>query len=117
MCRDLAGAGRLPPCRLAICGRENGRDDVRIIGPAHAEASRVSTISFVHDRTSSQEIADFVTARDIGIRHGHMYAIRICERLGMADVADGVVRVSMVHYNTVEEIDRLIEVLEEALAS
>jgi selenocysteine lyase/cysteine desulfurase len=43
-----------------------------------------------------------------------MYAYRLCEALGL-DPADGVVRVSLVHYNTVEEIDRLIAVLDRAL--
>lgn len=31
------------------------------------------------------------------------------------DVEDSVVRISLVHYNTVEELDRIIQVLEEAL--
>jgi selenocysteine lyase/cysteine desulfurase len=44
-----------------------------------------------------------------------MYAHRLCEALGL-DPVDGVVRVSAVHYNTVEEIERLIEVLDRALA-
>ena len=50
----------------------------------------------------------------IGIRHGHMYAYHLCEAAGL-DPDDGVVRVSMVHYNTPEEIERLIEVLDTAL--
>jgi selenocysteine lyase/cysteine desulfurase len=32
------------------------------------------------------------------------------------DVDDGVVRISLVHYNTVEEVERIIEILKEALA-
>ena len=87
---------------------------VRIIGPAHAEASRISTISFLHDSVPSPEISRFVNSRGIGIRNGHMYSYRLCERLGI-DVESGVVRVSAVHYNTVEEIDRLIGVLDEVL--
>jgi selenocysteine lyase/cysteine desulfurase len=43
-----------------------------------------------------------------------MYAYRLCEALGI-DPDEGVVRVSAVHYNTVEEIDRLIEVLDPVL--
>ena len=39
-----------------------------------------------------------------------MYAHRLCTALGL-EPEDGVVRVSFVHYNTVDEIDRLIEVL------
>ena len=90
------------------------RDDVRIIGPDHDGTDRVGTISFVHTERSSREITERVDSSGIAIRHGHMYAYRLCERLGL-DPDDGVVRVSLVHYNTPEEIDRLIAVLHEAL--
>jgi selenocysteine lyase/cysteine desulfurase len=43
-----------------------------------------------------------------------MYAYRLCQALGL-DPDDGVVRASFVHYNTVEEIDRFVEVLEQIL--
>lgn len=91
-----------------------GKPRVRVIGPAHAEASRVGTISFVHETHSSREISDAACERNIGIRFGHMYAYRLCEALEL-DPDDGVVRVSLVHYNTLEEIDRLIEVFEAVL--
>ncbi len=90
-----------------------GRDDVRIHGPAHGEESRVATMSFTHQRLSPKQVAAAAHAHDIGIRNGHMYAYRLCEALGI-DVGEGVVRVSAVHYNTIEEIDRLISVLENA---
>ena len=47
---------------------------------------------------------------EIGIRDGHMYAPRLMRRLGL-DPETGVVRVSLVHYNTAAEIARLAEVL------
>jgi cysteine desulfurase family protein (TIGR01976 family) len=87
---------------------------VRIVGPARSGPDRVGTISFVHESNSSAEIAAAAHAQNIGIRNGHMYAYRLCEALGL-DPEDGVVRVSLVHYNTVEEIDRLIEVFETVL--
>jgi selenocysteine lyase/cysteine desulfurase len=90
------------------------REDVRIIGPKHSDPSRVPTISFVHSSKSSAEITAVVDRSGIGIRHGHMYAYHLCEALGL-DPEDGVVRVSLVHYNTMDEVDRLIEVLETAL--
>lgn len=43
----------------------------------------------------------------VGIRFGDFYARRLIEALGLAR-QDGVVRVSMVHYNTLAEVDRLI---------
>jgi cysteine desulfurase family protein (TIGR01976 family) len=90
------------------------RDDVRIIGPEATDSSRVGTISFVHATKTSREITEVVDESGIGIRHGHMYAYHLCEALGL-DPEDGVVRVSLVHYNTEEEIARLIGVLERAL--
>ena len=47
----------------------------------------------------------------IAIRFGHFYAARLIEQLGLTE-RDGVVRVSMVHYNTLEEVDRLLSVLD-----
>ena len=91
------------------------RSDVRIIGSDHAGPSRVGTISFVHETKTSREITEVVDQSGIAIRHGHMYAYHLCEALGM-DLDDGVVRVSLVHYNTPEEIERLIDVLDRALA-
>lgn len=51
---------------------------------------------------------------EVAIRHGHMYAYRLCEALELQP-EDGVVRMSLVHYNTPEEIERLIEVLDRAV--
>ena len=105
-------------CELPVQARLieylGSRPEVRIVGPAHARESRVGTVSFVHRSKSSREITDVVDRSGIAIRSGHMYAYRLCEALGL-DPTDGVVRVSLVHYNTVEEIDRLIAVLDGAL--
>ncbi len=90
------------------------RSDIRIVGPAHDGLDRVGTISFVHSQKTSREITEMVDRSDVAIRYGHMYAYRLCEAAGL-DPVDGVVRVSLVHYNTMEEIDHLIGVLHEAL--
>lgn len=87
---------------------------VRIVGPAHGNSSRVATISFTHDRLTPPEIVRHVHQYPIGIRYGNAYAYRLCEALGI-DTETGVVRASFVHYNTIEEIDRLCAALEEIL--
>jgi cysteine desulfurase family protein (TIGR01976 family) len=102
------------PCQAALIEYLRSRRDVRIVGPAESGPSRVGTVSFVHSELSSRAITDVVDRSDIAIRHGHMYAYRLCQALGL-DPDDGVVRVSMVHYNTPEEIARLIDVLDAAL--
>lgn len=49
----------------------------------------------------------------------HYYATRLLAALGMGTVADpctdGVVRVSLVHYNTVAQVDQIIALLKEIL--
>jgi len=48
--------------------------------------------------------------RGFFVWHGHYYAIAVMERLGTLD-RGGLVRVGFVHYNTIEEIDRLLAAL------
>jgi cysteine desulfurase family protein (TIGR01976 family) len=95
------------PLTERLLGYLRGRDDVRIIGPAEAGERRVPTVSFVHATRSSKEIALAANAAGLGIRYGHFYAHRPATALGL-DPDDGVVRVSLVHYNSPEEVERLI---------
>ena len=110
---DIMTACELP-LQARLIGYLRSRDDVRIIGPTDDGGSRVGTISFVHDSKSSAEITAAVDRSGIGIRHGHMYAYHLCEAASL-DPEDGVVRTSLVHYNTPEEIERLIEVFDKVL--
>jgi cysteine desulfurase family protein (TIGR01976 family) len=91
------------------------KSNVRIIGQPQANRdSRVPTISFVVDGINSETIPLQIDKHNIGIRFGDFYAKRLIEDLGL-DKQGGVVRVSMVHYNTIEEVDRLIQALETVL--
>jgi cysteine desulfurase family protein (TIGR01976 family) len=103
------------PLQKSIVDYLLARPDVHIIGPATAGDERVATISFVHREKKSAEITAAVDRSGIGIRNGHMYAYHLCEAAGL-DPVDGVVRVSLVHYNTPQEVERLLEVLDEALS-
>ena len=76
---------------------------------------RVATISFTVAGRSPEAVVRAVDPHGIGIRHGDFYAKGLVQALGLAE-RGGVIRVSMVHYNTEAEIDRLIEVLARALA-
>jgi cysteine desulfurase family protein (TIGR01976 family) len=77
---------------------------------------RVPTLSFTVSGVDSTAIAAALATRDVGLRSGHMYSPRLIARLGLA--GGGVVRASLVHYNTTAEIARfraaLIEVIDEA---
>ncbi len=75
-------------------------------------AQRVPTISItMHDRPA-QAIADHLADRNIFTWSGNMYALELTERLGLEN-RGGVLRIGMVHYNTEEEIDRLLAALDE----
>lgn len=76
--------------------------------------SRLPTLSFTVSAMSSAAVADALAARHIGVRSGHMYSPRVIGRLGL--MPDGVVRASLVHYNTREEILRFREALVDAIA-
>lgn len=91
------------------------KSEVRVIGHSTPDrALRVPTLSFVHESKRSDAIVEAVDPHRIGIRHGDFYARRLVEDLGLAEKG-GVVRVSMVHYNTLPEVDRLIAALEPLL--
>ena len=64
---------------------------------------RVPVVSFTVSGRSSKEIVDGIESRsNFGCRWGHFYSKRMVDdRLGLGG-CDGVVRVSMVHYNTGE---------------
>lgn len=89
---------------------------VRIVGPDSTDPRvRVATVSFVHDRVAPPAIVAAVRAAGVGIRHGHMYAQRLCTAMGIQP-EPGVVRISAVFYNTVEEIDRTVDAVQTCLA-
>ena len=88
------------------------KNGIRIIGyPGSEKQVRVTTISFIHERFKSDEIVEKVDKSGIGIRYGDFYAKKIIEDLGLVE-KNGVVRVSMVHYNTLEELQLLINAFE-----
>jgi cysteine desulfurase family protein (TIGR01976 family) len=72
-------------------------------------AERVPTFCFNMPGVAPQAVTEAAARAGIGIRDGHMYSPRLMARLGLAKES-GAVRVSLVHYNTVAEIDKLGEV-------
>ena len=78
-------------------------------------ADRVPTVSFTVEGISASAVAAELAARGVGARSGHMYAPRLMQRLKL--VPDGLIRVSLVHYNTVDEVARFGAALAEAVAA
>ena len=87
--------------------------DVRIIGRPVAETGRrAATISFVRQGMPSEEVTRRLAQDHIAARHGHFYALRCLEALGIENPeVSGVVRVSLVHYNSEDEVARLVDSL------
>jgi len=89
---------------------------VRVIGQAHAAAGqRAATIAFLPAEKKPSEIVKRLADNFIAVRNGHFYARRCIEALGLKDPEEGIIRVSLVHYNTEEEVNRLLVGLRELM--
>ena len=77
-----------------------------ITAPERAD-ERVPTVAFTHARLTATEIAQKLGERGISVWHGNYYALPLTEALGVEP--EGMVRVGLLHYNTADEVDRLLE--------
>lgn len=86
----------------------------RLIGSAHL-AERAPTVAVTVQGARAEHLAEALAERDIGVGWGHFYAWRLIEALDI-DVEEGVLRCSLVHYNTAREVAHLVEALDRLLA-
>lgn len=92
------------------------RNDCRIIGQAaNRDSQRVPTIAFRFDGRDAADLCKAMDAEKIAMRFGDFHSRRLAEYLGLTDHG-GMLRVSMVHYNTIEEVDRFTAALDRILA-
>jgi cysteine desulfurase family protein (TIGR01976 family) len=85
---------------------------LRIFGitdPNHFDL-RVPTVAFRIEGFAPRRIAASLGDRGIFVWDGNYYALAVTERLDVEDKG-GMVRVGLAHYNTVEEVDRLLDEL------
>ena len=73
---------------------------------------RVPTFCFSVPGLTAQETAERLAERDLAVWWGNYYALETMKRLGV-DPEDGAVRAGIIHYNTAEEVDRLLAALDE----
>jgi selenocysteine lyase/cysteine desulfurase len=73
---------------------------------------RTPTLCFNLPGISPAKVTEGLAKQNIGVRDGHMYSPRLMRRLGLTQES-GAVRASLVHYNTVEEINRFGSALAE----
>jgi cysteine desulfurase family protein (TIGR01976 family) len=71
---------------------------------------RVPTFCFNVPGRSPEDVAHLLAARELAVWHGNYYALETMRHLGLED---GAVRAGVVHYNTEEEVDRLLAALAE----
>src|SRR5579862_95578 len=70
---------------------------------------RVPTFAFNVDGRTPRAVAEHLAERDIACWNGDYFAIEIMRRLGLGE--EGAVRVGFIHYNTADEVDRLLDAL------
>lgn len=71
---------------------------------------RTPTLCFNLPGISPRKVTESLAQQNIGVRDGHMYSPRLMKRLGLAQET-GAVRASLVHYNTVEEVESFHDAL------
>lgn len=72
---------------------------------------REANIALYSGQFSSAQMSQALGNADIAAGHGHFYAKRLLEKAGIKNSEDGVLRVSFSHYNTAQEVDRVIAAL------
>ncbi|MEZ4606032.1 MAG: aminotransferase class V-fold PLP-dependent enzyme [Deinococcales bacterium] len=83
----------------------------KIVGHEQADRSlRAPTIAFYSPKQASATITQTLQAQGIACSHGHFYGYRIVRALGL-EPEDGIVRLSLLHYNTTEESEQIVEAL------
>jgi selenocysteine lyase/cysteine desulfurase len=75
---------------------------------------RVPTFSFRLEGRHPRRVAEALAVEDIYVWDGNYYALAVTERLGV-EASGGMVRVGAVHYNTLDEVARLGEVLKKKI--
>jgi cysteine desulfurase family protein (TIGR01976 family) len=98
LCAELLrGLSNLP------CIRVYGITDPRRV------AERTATVSFTHRRLTPLGLAEYLDLHGIFSWHGNFYALPLTETLGLEPA--GLLRVGLLHYNTSEEVARLLKAL------
>lgn len=76
-------------------------------------ADRCSTFSIRHPRVPAADLAYELGSRGIFTWAGHYYALEYSEQMGLEP--EGMLRIGLVHYNTMGEVHRVLEALADAV--
>ena len=86
-----------------------GMSSVTLFGHSSSE-DRTPTFAIDVAGVSASQVAEELGARGCFVWSGNYYALEVMNRLGMGD--DGLVRIGFVHYNTSDEVDRVLSELD-----
>jgi len=91
-----------------------GISDITVYGLTDTSRldERLPTVAFTWPRLSPRATAEYLAARGFCVWSGNYYALGLMERLGLEE-RGGAVRVGLAHYNTTDEIDRMVAALQE----
>ncbi len=91
------------------------RRDVRLLGPSVAE-QRAATVSFVSGTLEPREMVRALARRGFMAGNGNFYAVRVLEAMNV-NPDRGAVRLSLLHYNSSDEVEGVTEALEQILGA
>jgi selenocysteine lyase/cysteine desulfurase len=91
------------------------RRDLHVLGPTVPE-QRAATVSFVTDVIEPREMVQALARCGFMAGNGNFYAVRVLEAMNV-NPDRGAVRLSLLHYNSSEEVNGVIEALEEILST
>ncbi|RMH42008.1 MAG: cysteine desulfurase-like protein [Deltaproteobacteria bacterium] len=97
-------AARLHDGLAAIAG-------VTVYGPRQ---DRAPTFGFTCRDRDAASVAEHLASRAIYAWHGNFYAVELTRALGLEP--GGLVRVGLLHYNTADEVDRIVAAVRELAA-
>ncbi len=92
--------------------RASAISGLRVYGITDIECldQRTPTFAISLKGYTPAEVATHLGEQGIFVWDGHYYAIAVMERLGLLDKG-GLVRIGFVHYNTMDEVDRVLNAL------
>jgi len=83
----------------------NAKADVYGITALDGISHRTPTLCFNLPAVPAAKVTEGLARQNIAVRDGHMYSPRLMKRLGLSR-EHGAVRASLVHYNTLEEVEK-----------
>ena len=91
------------------------RRDIRLLGPSVPE-QRAATVAFVTETIEPRAMVQALARRGFMTGNGNFYAVRVLEAMNV-NPERGAVRLSLLHYNSADEVKGVIEALEEILGA